>query len=78
MPNNEKNYIFYQLFEHESSTYTYLIGDPVSKECVLIDPVIETIERDIKAILSVGMWLKSVFVVICGLKIIRQRRKKII
>lgn len=42
--------IFYQLFEKETSTYTYLLGDPKSKEAVLIDPVIETVERDLKLI----------------------------
>jgi sulfur dioxygenase len=34
-----------QLFEKESSTYTYLLIDGNSKEAVLIDPVIETAER---------------------------------
>ncbi len=38
--------IFYQLFEHESSTYTYLLADPITKEAALIDSVIETFERD--------------------------------
>lgn len=31
--------IFRQLFDPESSTYTYLIGDPAIKEAVFIDPV---------------------------------------
>ena len=39
--------IFYQLYEAESSTYTYLIGDPESREAALIDPVLETLERDL-------------------------------
>ncbi|KAL3320281.1 Ethylmalonic encephalopathy 1 [Cichlidogyrus casuarinus] len=38
--------IFRQLFEHQSSTYTYLLADRNSKEAVLIDPVLETVERD--------------------------------
>lgn len=33
--------IFRQLFDHESSTYTYLLGDPNTRKTVLIDPVIE-------------------------------------
>ena len=37
--------LFKQLFENESCTYTYLISCPDKKEAVLIDPVIETIER---------------------------------
>jgi glyoxylase-like metal-dependent hydrolase (beta-lactamase superfamily II) len=42
--------IFYQLFEQESSTYTYLLADEITKEAVLIDPVLETFERDSKII----------------------------
>lgn len=41
--------IFRQLFEHESSTYTYLLADPVSGEALLIDPVLETAERFYRA-----------------------------
>jgi sulfur dioxygenase len=39
--------IFRQLFEKESSTYTYLLADPVSREAILIDPVVETAARDL-------------------------------
>ena len=42
--------IFHQLFEIESSTYTYLIADKKTKEAALIDSVIETIDRDLKLI----------------------------
>ena len=42
--------IFRQLFEPESSTYTYLLGCPETRKAVLIDPVLETIERDLAAI----------------------------
>ena len=52
--------IFHQLFEHESSTYTYLIADSETKEAALIDPVIETVERDLKLIAELG--LKLVYV----------------
>ena len=34
-----------QLFEKESSTYTYLLLDKATKSAVLIDPVIDTVER---------------------------------
>ena len=33
--------IFRQLFDHETWTYTYLMADPVSKEALIIDPVLE-------------------------------------
>lgn len=42
--------IFYQLFEHESSTYTYLLADEGTRDAVLIDPVLETVDRDLKLI----------------------------
>ncbi len=38
--------IFRQLFDPESSTYTYLIADSVSREAVLVDPVFEQFRRD--------------------------------
>lgn len=50
----------YQLFECETSTYTYLLTDPKTKEAVLIDPVIETLERDLKLIKELGVKLKYV------------------
>lgn len=52
--------IFFQLFEHESSTYTYLIADPASLEAALIDPVIETVARDLKLIEELGLKLKYI------------------
>lgn len=56
----ETKIIFHQLFEKESSTYTYLLGDPVTKEAVIIDPVIETVERDLKLISELGLKLKLI------------------
>ena len=38
--------IFRQLFDAQSSTYTYLLGDSVSREAILIDPVFEQVRRD--------------------------------
>ncbi len=54
------NIIFYQLFEHESSTYTYIIADKKTKETAIIDPVLETIDRDLKLINELGLKLKYV------------------
>ena len=42
--------IFKQLFEKESSTYTYLLSCQEKKETLLIDPVMETFERDLKVL----------------------------
>ncbi|KAA0702588.1 Persulfide dioxygenase ETHE1, mitochondrial [Triplophysa tibetana] len=50
--------IFRQLFEAESSTYTYLLADTDTREAVLIDPVLETVDRDLKLINELGLTLK--------------------
>lgn len=42
------SFLFQQLFESQSSTYTYLIADRQTREAVIIDPVLETVERDLK------------------------------
>jgi len=49
--------IFRQLFEPASSTYTYLIGCEETGEAVLIDPVLETVERDLDTIHHLGLRL---------------------
>ncbi len=49
--------IFRQLFEHESATYTYLLGCTQSNQCVLIDPVIDTVDRDLALIQDLGLRL---------------------
>lgn len=51
---------FHQLFEAETSTYTYLLADPETKEAVLIDAVLETVDRDLKLISEYGYQLKYV------------------
>ncbi len=49
-----------QFFEKESSTYTYLLFDSVTKDGVLIDPVLETVERDAKYVNELGVKLRYV------------------
>jgi glyoxylase-like metal-dependent hydrolase (beta-lactamase superfamily II) len=49
--------IFRQLFEQDSSTYTYLIGCSETGEAVLIDPVIDTVERDLEVLHQLGLKL---------------------
>jgi glyoxylase-like metal-dependent hydrolase (beta-lactamase superfamily II) len=49
--------IFRQLFEPVSSTYTYLIGCPETGVAVLVDPVLETVERDLDAVKALGLTL---------------------
>ena len=52
--------IFRQLFDKESSTYTYLVADDVTKEAALIDPVLEQIERDLEIVGELGLTLVRV------------------
>ena len=49
--------IFKQLFEADSSTYTYLIGCRESGEAMLIDPVLDTVERDLQVLQDLGLRL---------------------
>lgn len=41
---------FRQLFESESSTFTYILGDTVTKKAIIIDPVDVTVERDMQVL----------------------------
>jgi len=52
--------ILRQLFDRESSTYTYLIGDPGTRHAALIDPVREQIERDLTYVRELGLELTYV------------------
>uniref|UniRef100_I2CRD5 persulfide dioxygenase n=1 Tax=Nannochloropsis gaditana (strain CCMP526) TaxID=1093141 RepID=I2CRD5_NANGC len=54
-PEHRPRPIFRQLFEAESCTYTYLLGDPETKEALLIDPVDLTVERDVSLIEELGL-----------------------
>jgi sulfur dioxygenase len=49
--------IFKQLFEPLSSTYTYLLGCRDTGQAVLIDPVINAMDRDLQAIRDLGLKL---------------------
>jgi sulfur dioxygenase len=50
--------IFRQLFEPQSSAFTYLVGCSDTDEAVLIDPVLETVGRDLELLGSLGLTLK--------------------
>src|SRR6478672_9557432 len=52
------DFVFEQLFDPESSTYTYLVGDRAAGVCALIDPVREQIERDLAAVDALGLKLR--------------------
>jgi glyoxylase-like metal-dependent hydrolase (beta-lactamase superfamily II) len=52
-----RNPIFRQLFEPVSSTYTYLLGCPETREAVLIDPVMPAWQRDLQVLAELGLKL---------------------
>ena len=49
-----------QLYDKESSTYTYLIFDDTNQEAFIIDPVREQIERDSQLIKELGLNLYAI------------------
>jgi glyoxylase-like metal-dependent hydrolase (beta-lactamase superfamily II) len=50
--------LFRQLFDSETSTYTYLIADERTKEAVLVDAVLEQVERDRQLLRELGLTLR--------------------
>jgi sulfur dioxygenase len=49
--------IFRQLFDQQSSTYTYLLADSTTGEAVLVDPVFEQVRREIALLGELGLRL---------------------
>jgi glyoxylase-like metal-dependent hydrolase (beta-lactamase superfamily II) len=49
--------LFKQLIEADSSTYTYLVGCEESREAILIDPVLDTVERDLRIVQELNLTL---------------------
>jgi glyoxylase-like metal-dependent hydrolase (beta-lactamase superfamily II) len=50
--------IFRQLFDPETSTYTYLLADEATREALLIDPVREQVARDAALVRELGLTLR--------------------
>ncbi len=50
--------LFRQLFDAQTSTYTYLIADQNTKEAILVDPVLEQVDRDLKLLKELGLTLR--------------------
>jgi sulfur dioxygenase len=53
----EARMLFKQMIEPDSCTYTYLLACPDTGETVLIDPVFDTVERDLQVIQDLGLRL---------------------
>ncbi|MBV8886220.1 MAG: FAD/NAD(P)-binding protein [Chroococcidiopsidaceae cyanobacterium CP_BM_RX_35] len=50
--------LFRQFFDHESSTYTYLIADRQTRDAVLVDAVLEQVDRDLQALDELELTLR--------------------
>jgi uncharacterized NAD(P)/FAD-binding protein YdhS/glyoxylase-like metal-dependent hydrolase (beta-lactamase superfamily II) len=50
--------LFRQFFDPESSSYTYLIADSQTKEAVLVDAVLDQVDRDLKVLDDLGLTLR--------------------
>jgi len=60
IPTATSSLIFKQLFDEISSTYTYVLGCSETKEAVLIDPVLEQMQRDLNYLQENGLKLRYV------------------
>jgi len=49
--------LFRQLYDAETSTYTYLLADEATRQAVLIDPVVEQVERDLRLVAELNVAL---------------------
>lgn len=54
------DFLFRQMFDPTSCTYTYLLADTESKEAILIDPVLEQVDRDASVVRDLNLSLKFV------------------
>ena len=51
------NIIFRQLLDEKTWTYSYIIGDLSSKQAVIIDPVSDKVDRDMKLLKELNLSL---------------------
>ncbi|MEH2465431.1 FAD/NAD(P)-binding protein [Nostoc sp.] len=54
----QSTFIFRQFFDPETSSYTYLIADQQTGDAVLIDPVLEQVDRDLQSLNELGLKLR--------------------
>ena len=52
--------IFRQLFDEKTWTYTYIIADESTKEAIIIDPVRDQVERDMRLLSELGLTLSHI------------------
>lgn len=52
--------IFRQLFDEKTWTYTYILADSDTREAIIIDPVRDQVERDMRLITELGLTLRYI------------------
>ncbi|MBH8575404.1 FAD/NAD(P)-binding protein [Nostocaceae cyanobacterium CENA369] len=55
---SHSNFLFRQFFDPETSSYTYLIADWQTGDAVLVDPVLEQVDRDLQSLDELGLKLR--------------------
>jgi len=50
--------LFRQFFDPQTSTYTYLVADQQTGDAVLVDPVLEQVDRDLQSLDELGLKLR--------------------
>jgi uncharacterized NAD(P)/FAD-binding protein YdhS/glyoxylase-like metal-dependent hydrolase (beta-lactamase superfamily II) len=55
---SRSDFLFRQLFDPETSSYTYLIADQQTGDAVLVDPVLEQVDRDLQVLNELGLKLR--------------------
>jgi sulfur dioxygenase len=53
--------IFRGLFDRETWTYSYIIADPKTQEALIIDPVRNQVDRDLRILTELNLTLRYVF-----------------
>ena len=54
----QSSLLFRQFFDPETSSYTYLIADRQTGDAVLVDPVLEQVDRDLQSLDELGLKLR--------------------
>ncbi|WP_341532059.1 FAD/NAD(P)-binding protein (plasmid) [Nostoc sp. UHCC 0302] len=54
----QSTFLFRQFFDTATSSYTYLIGDQHTGDAVLVDPVLEQVDRDLESLDELGLKLR--------------------
>lgn len=54
------NSIFRQLFDEKTWTYTYILSDSDTHEAIIIDPVRDLVDRDMRILTELGLTLRYI------------------